>query len=172
MADQSTAPETNINDERAVRRAKRQALIDAGINPYPIKSEITAHAAELAEKYADLEDGGVTEDEYSLAGRIRAYRKQGKIRFIVLEDVSGEIQLFCRANTLGEGAWELLGQLDLGDIIKVKVLEVDPKTGKISLDRLDKPEAPAGSAPARRERDDDKSSRKPRERKPRRSHEA
>ncbi|MBQ2681746.1 MAG: polyribonucleotide nucleotidyltransferase [Eggerthellaceae bacterium] len=62
--------------------------------------------------------------------------------------------------------------LDLGDIIKVKVLEVDPKTGKISLDRLDKPEAPAGSAPARRERDDDKSSRKPRERKPRRSHEA
>ena len=62
--------------------------------------------------------------------------------------------------------------LDLGDIIKVKVLEVDPKTGKISLDRLDKPEAPAGSAPARRERDDDKSARKPRERKPRRSHEA
>jgi len=62
--------------------------------------------------------------------------------------------------------------LDLGDIIKVKVLEVDPKTGKISLDRLDKPEAPAGSAPARRERDDEKSARKPRERKPRRSHEA
>ena len=133
MADQSTAPETNINDERAVRRAKRQALIDAGINPYPIKSEITAHAAELAEKYADLEDGGVTEDEYSLAGRIRAYRKQGKIRFIVLEDVSGEIQLFCRANTLGEGAWELLGQLDLGDIIQAKGTVIRTKRGELSI---------------------------------------
>ncbi len=35
--------------------------------------------------------------------------------------------------------------LNLGDVVKVKVLEVDPHTGKISLDRLDKPEAPAGS---------------------------
>ena len=41
--------------------------------------------------------------------------------------------------------------LNLGDVVKVVVLEVDPKTGKISLDRLDKPDAPEGSAPARRE---------------------
>lgn len=38
--------------------------------------------------------------------------------------------------------------LNLGDVIKVEVLEVDPKTGKISLDRLDKPDAPEGSAPS------------------------
>ncbi|MRX80977.1 polyribonucleotide nucleotidyltransferase [Eggerthella guodeyinii] len=46
--------------------------------------------------------------------------------------------------------------LNLGDVIKVEVLEVDPKTGKISLDRLDKPDAPEGSAPSgeRRERSD------------------
>ena len=42
--------------------------------------------------------------------------------------------------------------LNLGDIVKVKVLEVDPNSGKISLDRLDKPEAPAGSAPERGDR--------------------
>ncbi len=35
--------------------------------------------------------------------------------------------------------------LSLGDKIKVKVLEVDEKTGKISLDRLEKPDAPEGS---------------------------
>ena len=34
--------------------------------------------------------------------------------------------------------------LNIGDEVRVKVLEVDEK-GKISLDRLDKPEAPAGS---------------------------
>jgi polyribonucleotide nucleotidyltransferase len=39
--------------------------------------------------------------------------------------------------------------LNLGDIVKVQVIEVDEKTGKISLDRLDKPEAPEGSAPRR-----------------------
>ena len=35
--------------------------------------------------------------------------------------------------------------LNIGDEVKVRVLEVDEK-GKISLDRIDKPEAPAGSA--------------------------
>ena len=46
--------------------------------------------------------------------------------------------------------------LNLGDISKVEVLEVDPKTGKISLDRLDKPDAPESSASngERRERGD------------------
>ena len=43
--------------------------------------------------------------------------------------------------------------LTLGDVIKVEVLEVDPKTGKISLDRLDKPDAPEGSAPSRERSD-------------------
>ena len=42
--------------------------------------------------------------------------------------------------------------LALGDVIKVEVLEVDPKSGKISLDRLDKPDAPEGSAPSREDR--------------------
>ncbi len=41
--------------------------------------------------------------------------------------------------------------LNVGDEVRVKVLEVDEK-GKISLDRLDKPEAPAGSGkPAAKE---------------------
>ena len=40
--------------------------------------------------------------------------------------------------------------LNVGDEVKVKVLEVDEK-GKISLDRLDKPEVPGGSKPAHRE---------------------
>lgn len=60
--------------------------------------------------------------------------------------------------------------LNLGDIVRVKVLEVDPKTGKISLDRLDKPDAPNGAGPRRDNNRDARSSRG--NRKPRRSHEA
>lgn len=41
--------------------------------------------------------------------------------------------------------------LNIGDEVKVKVLEVDEK-GKISLDRIDKPEAPAGSGHANHDR--------------------
>ena len=67
--------------------------------------------------------------------------------------------------------------LSIGDVIKVEVLEVDPKTGKISLDRLDKPDAPEGSAShdSREEHShrDNRPGRNNREgRKPRRHHEA
>ena len=41
--------------------------------------------------------------------------------------------------------------LNEGDTVKVKVIEVDEKTGKISLDRLDKPEAPEGSYDPKRD---------------------
>lgn len=78
MAEKTATPSTN--DERAQRRARRQALIDAGVQPYPIHSTVTAHAADLEERYADLPDGTDTEDVYSLTGRIRAFRKQGKAR--------------------------------------------------------------------------------------------
>ncbi len=56
--------------------------------------------------------------------------------------------------------------LSMGDVVKVQVLEVDPKTGKISLDRLDKPDAPESSKPAR----DDAKRPGQGTRKPRRSH--
>ena len=63
--------------------------------------------------------------------------------------------------------------LSEGDIVKVKIIEVDEKTGKISLDRLDKPDAPEGSSKprndrnhgnARRDRDRTRANRTPRRR--------
>ena len=50
--------------------------------------------------------------------------------------------------------------LNIGDEVKVRVLEVDEK-GKISLDRIDKPEAPAGSGNGGRHHDGE--DRRPRE---------
>ena len=120
-------------DERTARRARRTALIDAGINPYPITSEVTAHAAELEERYAALEAGQDTEDTYSIAGRIRALRNQGKAAFVVLEDHTGQIQLFCRIDSLPEGAWSLLGQLDLGDILGATGTVMRTRRGQLSL---------------------------------------
>ena len=127
----TSAPATN--DERAQRRLRRQALLDAGVNPYPIRSTVTAHAAELEERYAELADGECTEDVYSLTGRIRAFRKQGKIAFIVLEDCTGSIQLFCRVNDLPEGDWALLSNLDLGDVIGATGAVIRTKRGQLSI---------------------------------------
>ncbi|MCI2158908.1 MAG: lysine--tRNA ligase [Olsenella sp.] len=133
MADQSKMGENNTNDERAQRRARRQALIDEGVNPYPIASEVTAHAAQLENDYASLPDGEDTQEVVSVAGRIRALRRQGKAAFIVLEDVSGQIQLFCRVNDLGEEGWNLLRQLDLGDIINATGRVLRTRRGQLSI---------------------------------------
>lgn len=126
-------PEASINDERAQRKARRQALLDAGIDPYPIQSTVTAHVAELEERYADLEDGQTGEEVYSVAGRVRAIRNQGKIAFVVVEDYTGQIQLFCRINNLDEKNWELLGLLDLGDIIGATGAIMRTRRGQLSL---------------------------------------
>ena len=133
MADQAQTQTVSTNDERAQRRLRRQALVDAGVQPYPIHSTVTAHAAELEERYADLADGDVTEDVYSLTGRIRAFRKQGKIAFIVLEDCTGSIQLFCQVNNLPEGDWALLSNFDLGDVIGATGHVIRTKRGQLSI---------------------------------------
>ncbi|HIY79158.1 MAG TPA: lysine--tRNA ligase, partial [Candidatus Olsenella excrementavium] len=127
------AENATTTDERSMRRARRQALIDAGVNPYPIASEVTAHAAELEERYASLADGEDTEDVVSVAGRIRALRKQGKAAFIVLEDVTGSIQLFCRHDVLGDEGWALLANLDLGDILGATGTVLRTRRGQLSV---------------------------------------
>ena len=136
MAEQDATTEQaapSVNDERAQRRARRQALLDQGINPYPIQSHITAHAAELEECYTDLEDGSDTDDVVTLGGRIRAKRGQGKVSFIVIEDCTGQMQLFCRINVLGEDKWGILDMLDLGDVIEATGTVVRTRRGQLSV---------------------------------------
>ncbi len=129
------AEQVNTNDERAMRRAKRQTLLDAGVDPYPIASTVTAHVDELAQTYAGLEPGEMGPEDaiYSLAGRIRAYRGHGKLLFIDLEDRTGQIQLFCRINNLGEDMWELAKSLDVGDIVEARGTVTRTRRGELSL---------------------------------------
>ena len=123
------------NDERAMRRAKRQGLIDAGIDPYPIASNVTAHVGELVARYEGLEPGELAPDDAActIAGRIRAYRGHGKLLFIDLEDVTGRLQLFCRVNGMDEASWQLAGDLDVGDIIEATGVPTRTRRGEFSL---------------------------------------
>ena len=129
------APEavSTLNDERAHRLSKRAAIMEAGGNPYPEHSEVTAHVVDIEAKYADLEAGEDTDDVVSIGGRIMAKRGQGKIAFVVVRDTSAEIQLFCRINEMREEDWALLQDLDLGDIINVTGVIVRTKRGQLSI---------------------------------------
>ncbi len=121
------------DDPIEVRRAKREALIAAGKNPYGHAFAYTHHIAELDAKYAGLEDGASTEDRVAIAGRVMAKRAQGKIIFFELMDSTGRIQLFCRINALGEEAFAEMKDLDLGDWIGVSGLMMRTRRGQLSV---------------------------------------
>ena len=121
------------DDPIAVRRAKREALIAAGRDPYGHAYHYSHHLADLAAQYEGLEDGASTSDEVKVAGRIMAKRDQGKLAFLELRDSSGDMQLFCRINALGEDAFAELKDLDVGDWIGVEGTMMRTKRGQLSV---------------------------------------
>ncbi|HYD10686.1 MAG TPA: OB-fold nucleic acid binding domain-containing protein, partial [Acidimicrobiales bacterium] len=86
--------------------------------PLPYRYDKTAHAGELHRTYADLEPGTETGDVVSVAGRLLLRREQGKLTFGTLQDATGRIQLFARANTTPD--YERFAALSLGDWIGVR----------------------------------------------------
>ena len=96
--------ETNVH--REYRLAKLKALQDKGYNPYPYRFRPDAFAADLQEKYKELEPGADTENRVTVAGRAMAVRNNGM--FIDIKDISGNIQAFCHKNHLSEDDLERL----------------------------------------------------------------
>ena len=130
---ENTTAQIIEDDPIEVRRNKRQALIDAGEDPYGRAFSYTHHIAELNEAYAGLEDGEGTEDEVAIAGRIMAKRDQGKLAFLELRDATADMQLFCRVNALGEDAFAKLKDLDVGDWIGVFGTMMRTRRGQLSV---------------------------------------
>ena len=121
------------DDPIEVRRAKREALIEAGENPYGHAFDYSHHAADIEAAYSQLEDGEQTEDAVQMCGRIIAKRVQGKVSFFTMRDATGEIQLFCRINVLGEDAYAQLKDLDVGDWIGVWGTVMKTRRGQLSV---------------------------------------
>jgi lysyl-tRNA synthetase class 2 len=133
MSDESQAGERSAEDAAASRMAKVRALRDAHIEPYVNGYDRTASAAELTELHASLEPGEETETVVRVAGRVVAKRDQGKALFLVIRDGSGELQLFCRLNVLGEDAFAAARALDLGDWIGAEGQVLRTRRGELSV---------------------------------------
>ncbi|PKQ30306.1 MAG: lysine--tRNA ligase [Actinobacteria bacterium HGW-Actinobacteria-10] len=120
-------------DPFASRRTKLAALIDAGEVVYKSRFDVTAYAAEIVERHASLEAGVESDEIVSVAGRIVAKRDQGKAVFLVMRDSTGDIQLFCRVNVLGEEAFSSVLEFDLGDWVGVSGTVLRTRRGELSV---------------------------------------
>lgn len=118
-----------------IRLNKLETLQSNGIEPYPTRSERTHLSQEAIAAFIQAEESGEeTAIKATVAGRLRAMRPMGKITFAHIEDGSGRIQLFFRANELGTEKLKLFDQeFDLGDFIQASGEIFRTRTGEVTL---------------------------------------
>jgi lysyl-tRNA synthetase, class II len=121
--------EPEISDVLADRRGKLERIREAGIDPFPHEFAGREEIAEVGAAHAGLAPGIETESIHRVAGRIVARRGHGKAAFLDLRDGSGQIQLHAREDLLGPEAFQLLVNLDLGDIVGVEGTAMATRSG-------------------------------------------
>ncbi|MGB3410330.1 MAG: lysine--tRNA ligase [Microthrixaceae bacterium] len=97
----------------------------------PYTYDVDATAAELAERFGDLEPGSETGERASIAGRLMLRRVQGKLAFGTLADSSGRIQLFAPSASTPD--FERFCELNLGDWIGVAGEVMTTRRGELSV---------------------------------------
>ncbi len=115
-----------LTEQEIVRRNKVEE-ISKYCNPYPEKYEVS-HT---------LKEASVLDDEtkdVSVAGRIVFLRKMGKLSFLRLRDIEGELQVSIKIDLVGEAKYQFFKECyDIGDFIGVKGEMFTTHTGEKTL---------------------------------------
>lgn len=119
-----------LNEQERLRREKLAHLRAAGVNPYPSVYERSHGSHDILNSFTEATASEWT--DVSVAGRIMTFRRMGKASFLHLQDQQGRIQVYLKADDLGE-VYDLLKQVDIGDVIGVKGYVFITRTGEISV---------------------------------------
>ncbi|MFC4767870.1 lysine--tRNA ligase [Effusibacillus consociatus] len=124
-----------LSEVHRVRRQKLEQLYKLGVDPFGKKYERTHSAQEVAFYAQDKTKEELEEEtiEVSVAGRIMLLRGQGKAAFANLQDLTGRVQIYVRQDTVGEEAFTIFQQLEIGDIIGVKGSVFKTKMGETTI---------------------------------------
>lgn len=125
-----------LKELRDERLRKLEELRTLGVDPFPAKAGRTHNLSDVINEFDSLENQTV-----SVVGRITGIRKFGQLAFIVLGDMSGQLQLFLKSDTVETLKPEIsqlgmneLPLLDSGDFVQATGPVVRTKTGEISVD--------------------------------------
>jgi lysyl-tRNA synthetase class 2 len=125
---------TDLPEQVRVRMAKRERLLDAGIDPYPAGFGRTDTIAQVRARYPDLPPDTTTGEMVGVTGRVMLSRIGGKLCFATIRDGTGDIQVMISAGRVGEdglAAWKR--DVDLGDHIGVKGEVISSRRGELSV---------------------------------------
>ena len=137
MTDAATPdPEVDdIDEQHAVRLGKREHMLAAGMEPFPVAVPITTTISQVRSAHPDLAPEAETGEIVGVAGRVVHMRVTGKLAFLSLQGGSGErLQAMVSFGEVGEESFESLKELvDLGDHVFVSGEVIASKRGELSV---------------------------------------
>ena len=125
----------DLPEQLRIRRSKRAAIIERGVEPYPVEVPRTKSIKEIRETHKDLAIDVATGITESIAGRIIFKRDTGKLCFATVREGDGtEIQAMFSLDKVGEEVLNLWkSEVDLGDIVSVTGEVITSKRGELSI---------------------------------------
>jgi lysyl-tRNA synthetase class 2 len=123
-----------VSEERSfveeARRAKLPDLEQLGVRPFAYRFDRSHLAHEALALYRD--EMGEQGPEVRVAGRVESWRPKGKVIFGHLEDGSGRIQVYLRADLLAS-AWPMVQLVDLDDHLGVTGHLMRTRAGEVTI---------------------------------------
>lgn len=110
---------TEHTDDLAASRAEKLQRLEAlGIDPWGSRFENHQAIGKVRELDCISFDDKPTA-QVRIAGRVVSRRDMGKVHFLVLQDLTGRVQVMMGAKQVGDVGWQVAQNLDLGDLVGV-----------------------------------------------------
>ncbi|MTD14531.1 lysine--tRNA ligase [Nakamurella sp. YIM 132087] len=129
----------DLPEQLRVRHEKRERLLEAGIEAYPVTVARTDSLAALRERYPDLEPDTATGIVVGIAGRVIFLRNSGKLCFVTLReggagDTGAELQVMISLASVGaESLAAFKSDVDLGDHLFAHGEVITSRRGELSV---------------------------------------
>lgn len=111
------------------RLEKLKDLRARGADPFAIERYDRSHLAEEIISDFDRLEG----KEVSVAGRVVSLRPMGKATFAHVQDSSARMQVYIKSDEVGEQSYQLMDDLDIGDIVGAKGKVGKTRTGEVTV---------------------------------------
>ena len=129
------ALEADVPEQIRVRQGKREAMLAAGVQPYPESVPVTHTIAQVRAAWEHLQTGEETQDLVGVSGRVVFVRNTGKLCFATLQAGDGtRLQAMLSLAEVGEeplARWK--AWVDLGDHVFVHGRVISSRRGELSV---------------------------------------
>ena len=127
--------DSDLPEQMQVRRGKRDRILDAGRQAYPVSVPRTHTIAQVRAEHPDLELGAETDDVVGVAGRVVFLRNTGKLCFVTLQDGEGvRLQVMLSLAAVGaESLASFKADVDLGDHLFAHGRVISSRRGELSV---------------------------------------